>query len=229
MQAEIRMSILDQKMASRRERILEAARRLIESKGYEGLTMRNLALESGVTVPTLYNLVGNKEQVFLEAIEDQTRTFVSSLDRADADLIFVVETTVRHLVRRPRYYRALLLVLANSEHADSARRHIGRTIAKPIASSLADLADAGILADWIDRLAQRLQAHLDMASLEWARGSLTATSFRAAALFDLAVSMLGVTSVSHRKVYEAIILEHQGDALRRRRRPGHSAESGRAA
>ena len=122
-------------------------------------------------------------------------------------------------------------MLANSERADSARRHVGRAIAKPVASSLADLANAGILADWIDRdaLAQRLQAHLDMASLEWARGSLTATSFRAAALFDLAVSMLGVTSVSHRKLYEAIILEHQGDALRRRRRPGHSGESGRAA
>jgi AcrR family transcriptional regulator len=193
--------------------------------------MRNLAIESGVTVPTLYNLVGNKEQVFLEAIEDQTRTFISNLDRTSGDLISIVEATVRHLVRRPRYYRALLLVLANSERTDSARRHVGRAIAEPISSSLAELAESGVLADWIDRdsLAQRIQAHLDMASLEWARGSLTATSFRAAALFDLAIAMLGLTTAPHRKIYERIILEHQADAMRRHRNPRRSGESGRAA
>jgi len=44
-------------MDARRERILETARGLIESRGYEGLTMRDLAGSSGVTVPTVYNLV----------------------------------------------------------------------------------------------------------------------------------------------------------------------------
>jgi AcrR family transcriptional regulator len=222
------MPTLDQKMASRRERILEAARRLIESRGYEGLTMRNLAQESDVTVPTLYNLIGNKEQVFFEAIEEQTRVFVSSLDRAHGDLISLIEATVRLLVRRPRYYRALLLVFTSTERSNSARRLVDRAVADQIAISLAELAEAGALVDWVDRdvLAQRLQAHLDMASLEWARGSLTATSFRAAALFDLAIAMLGFTTGSHRTDYEQIIREHQGDALRRTRR---SSASGRAA
>jgi AcrR family transcriptional regulator len=221
------MSMLDQKMANRRERILEAARRLIETRGYEGLTMRNLAAESDVTVPTLYNLVGNKEQVFFEAIEDQTRVFVASLDRTHGDLISLIEATVRHLVRRPRYYRALLLVLSNSEGADSARRHVGRAVADQIAGSLSELADAGKLADWVDRdaLAQRLQAHLDMASLEWARGSLTAGSFRAAALFDLAIAMLGITTGSHHSTYKGIIVEHQADALRRSQRNGESGQA----
>ena len=42
-----------QQMDARRERILETARGLIESRGYEGLTMRDLAGSSGVTVPTV--------------------------------------------------------------------------------------------------------------------------------------------------------------------------------
>ena len=216
------MSILDQKMAMRRRQILEAARRLIESQGYEGLSMRNLAVESGVSVPTLYNLVGNKEQVLFEAVEDQTGAFVSSLERAGGDLIAVIETAVRQLVRRPRYYRALLLVLSHSEGAESARRHVGRAIAEQIVVSLTELADAGQLAEWVDRhvLAQRLHAHLDMASLEWARGSLTATSFRAAALFDVATSMLGVSSGRTRDAFEGIIREHQVDASRRQSRAG---------
>ena len=63
-------------MAERRERILEAARGLIESRGYEGLTMRDLAGASGVTVPTVYNLIGSKEEVLFAAVEEQTRHFV---------------------------------------------------------------------------------------------------------------------------------------------------------
>ncbi|MFP6654806.1 MAG: hypothetical protein VCB25_04215, partial [Myxococcota bacterium] len=145
-----------------------------------------------------------------------------------SDLISVVEATVRHLIRRPRYYRALLLVLARTECADSARRHVGRAIAEPIAKSIDELADTGALAGWVNRemLAQRIHAQLDMASLEWARGSLTATSFRAAALVDLATTMLGLTSDGARKTFERIVRDFQGDVLHRTRR---IKQSGRAA
>lgn len=222
------MSVLDQKMKTRRRQILEAARGLIETRGYDALTMRNLAVASGVTVPTIYNLIGNKEQVLFEAVEDQTAPFVSNFERGGGDLISVVEATVRHLIRRPRYYRALLLVLAGSERADSARRHVSQAIAEPIASSIDELAQSGVLAKWVDRemLAQRLHAQLEMASLEWARGSLTATSFRAAALVDLATTMLGLTSGVERKSFERIIRELQADAIRR---PGRLGRRGRAA
>lgn len=222
------MSVIDQKMEARRRQILEAARGIIETQGYDALTMRILAVESGVTVPTIYNLIGNKEQVLFEAIEDQTIAFVSSLDRGRRDLVSVVEATVRHLIRRPRYYRALILVLAQSDRADSARRHVGRTIAEPITNSIDELFESGSLVDWVDRemLAQRLHAQLDMASVEWARGSLTAASFRAAALVDLATTMLGLTSGTDRESFEQVIRDFQGDATRGSRRIGLS---GRAA
>ena len=85
------MSVLDRKMAVRREHILEMARKLIESEGYAGLTMRKLAAKSAVTVPTIYNLIGNKEQVLFAAVEEQTRSFVTNLERAGTDLIAVVD------------------------------------------------------------------------------------------------------------------------------------------
>jgi AcrR family transcriptional regulator len=222
------MSVIDQKMEARRHQILEAARGIIETQGYDTLTMRSLAVESGVTVPTIYNLIGNKEQVLLEAIEDQTIAFVSNLDRGRRDLISVVEATVRHLIRRPRYYRALILVLTQTDRADSARRHVGRAIAEPIANSLEGLLESGGLVKWVNRemLAQRLHAQLDMASVEWARGSLTAASFRAAALVDLATTMLGLTSGTNRDSFEQIIRDFQTDATRGGRRIG---QSGRAA
>jgi AcrR family transcriptional regulator len=222
------MSVLDQKMAARRQQILEAARGLIEARGYDALTMRTLAVKSGVTVPTIYNLIGNKEQVLFEAVQDQTIAFMSNLERVGTDLISLVEATVRHLIRRPRYYRALLLVLAQSERTDSARRHVGRAIAEPIENAINDLAESGTLAKWVNRkmLAQRLHAQLDMASLEWAKGSLTAISFRAAALVDLSTTMLGLTSGRERNSFERIIRDLQAEAIRRPRR---SDQRGQAA
>ena len=50
-------------MNRRRDRILEAARELISKHGSGHLTMRSLAEASGVTVPTIYNLIGNKDAV----------------------------------------------------------------------------------------------------------------------------------------------------------------------
>jgi AcrR family transcriptional regulator len=206
-----------QQMAARRERILEAARELIENRGYEGLTMRDLARASGVTVPTLYNLIGSKEAVFFAAIEEQTRHFVTGLERARGTLIGVIDATVSQLLRRPRYYRALLLVLLGADPDDPARRHVGGTVAREIAGALSELSESGSLVPWIDRIAlgERLHAHLDMTSIEWARGGLSAAALRAAARFGAATTMLGVTTGTRRAGFEKIARESQGDALRR--------------
>ena len=116
------MSLLDQQMAERRERILDAARSIIAERGYEGLTMRELAKASRVTVPTIYNLVGSKEQVLFAAVEQTTGSFLSRLEREPGDVIAVVDAAVRELLRMPRYYRALLQVLITSDAAGPERR-----------------------------------------------------------------------------------------------------------
>ncbi len=206
-----------QQMDARRERILETARGLIESRGYQGLTMRELAGSSGVTVPTVYNLVGSKEKVLLAAVEEQTGRFVTDLERARGDLIAVIDATVSQLLRRPRYYRALVLVLLGAEPADPSRRHVAGAVAREIAVALDSLFEAGDLASWVDRVAlgQRLHAHLDMTSIEWARRGLSAESLGAAARFEAATTMLGVTTGASRAAFERVARENQGDSLRR--------------
>ena len=137
------MSLLDQQMAERRERILEAARSIIAERGYEGLTMRDLAHSSRVTVPTIYNLVGSKEQVLFAAVEQTTGSFVSSLARAPGDVIAVVDAAVSELLRMPRYYRALLLVLLTKEAAGPARRHADQALANQLGAALDELLVIG--------------------------------------------------------------------------------------
>ncbi|GAA5315346.1 MAG: hypothetical protein AseanaTS_05510 [Candidatus Pelagadaptatus aseana] len=48
-------------MEKRRERILSEARAIIAQQGFDALNIRDLAESAGVTVPTIYNLIGNKE------------------------------------------------------------------------------------------------------------------------------------------------------------------------
>ena len=213
------MSLVDQQMAERRERILEAARELIGEHGYEGFTMRQLAAASRVTAPTLYNLVGNKEQVLFAAVEEQTLGFVAALERSGHDLVALVDATVRQLLRRPRYYRALLLVLVGSESADPARRHVEKALARQIDAAIAELDAAGQLVDWVDleTLSRQLHAHLDMTSLEWARGLHGPASFRATARYGVATALLGLCTGPARERFERIARESQPRAHGRSR------------
>lgn len=57
------LSKREQSIADRKMRILDAARAIIASDGFDGLTTRGLAQAAGVTVPTLYNLVGDKAAI----------------------------------------------------------------------------------------------------------------------------------------------------------------------
>jgi AcrR family transcriptional regulator len=57
-------------MAKRRQRILHEARRLITRGGIEALNLRALARAAEVTVPTIYNLLGNKEALVVALFSD---------------------------------------------------------------------------------------------------------------------------------------------------------------
>ena len=54
-----------QNMQKRRDRILAQARELLTAHGFEALNLRELARLAAVTVPTIYNLLGNKEEVLV--------------------------------------------------------------------------------------------------------------------------------------------------------------------
>lgn len=57
-------------MGRRRARLLTEARALLTSGGFETLNLRELARRAGVTVPTIYNLIGCKEDLFLAIAEE---------------------------------------------------------------------------------------------------------------------------------------------------------------
>ena len=73
-----------QQISERRERILAAARSIIMEAAYAGLSMRSLAENSRVTIPTIYNLIGTKDAVAFAVVAELLQGFTSRLGAQDA-------------------------------------------------------------------------------------------------------------------------------------------------
>jgi AcrR family transcriptional regulator len=213
-------------MAERRQRILAAARAIVAARGYEALTMRELAQASRVTVPTLYNLIGGKEAVLFAAVEEQTARFVARIERGSgrpaAQLLAVIDACVRELLALPAYYRTLLHLLYTSDGAARVRRSVDRALAGELLHALGAIAEAGELAPWADprALLRTLRAHLGATALEWASGALPDAAFPAAAAYEACLTLLGVTQGGSRAEFERAARAFQPAAFvppRRRR------------
>jgi len=69
--------------ALRRQKILNLARALISSKGFEAFTLSELASLAEVTVPTIHNLFGKKDDIFLELVEEMVIRIEEVLGQSD--------------------------------------------------------------------------------------------------------------------------------------------------
>jgi AcrR family transcriptional regulator len=73
-----------QNMQLRRERIIASARKIIFRDGLESLSLRRMAEEAGITVPTLYNLIGSRDHIIAALCDDALDELDRRLDALDA-------------------------------------------------------------------------------------------------------------------------------------------------
>ena len=121
-------------MQKRRTRILHAAQKMLVQGGYDGINLRALATAAGVTVPTLYNLIGNKEQIvvalFGEALSEvETRMSAHQgtepLEIAEA---VVIESTGL-FAEDEDYYRAAFIAVEYLSQSDEHHATVARLYA----------------------------------------------------------------------------------------------------
>ena len=106
----------------RRERILQSARDQLSRLGYEGLNMRDLAVEANVSTSTLYNLYQSKDTLILAALQDLladlndtvVETGVKGVERSIAN----AEAIADQIVDTPRYAEAMAKMLFAGEQSD---------------------------------------------------------------------------------------------------------------
>jgi len=188
-------SLREFNMAKRRQRILAEARRLITDGGVEALNLRTLAAAAEVTVPTIYNLIGNKEAIvfalFAEALaEIEQRAgkpdYASPLELAEA----VVTESTGVFAEDEDYFRAALIAL---EHLDTTAAHhnaaagVYEWAGRIIARGLTACFEAGLLCGRIPvhALTAQILRGYRTSCRAWAFGQLSIEEFRAAALTDV--------------------------------------------
>ena len=210
------MPTVAEQMAERRERILEAAREIIAVQGFEGLTVRALAEAARVTVPTIYNLIGSKDQVLLATVAEQTERWVRGIERAGGDVVPIIDANNRELLRRPRYYRSLLRLMRTSKDAAPAARSVERVLRDQIRGALGELAEQGGIERWVDldALTTELVHSLRNSNVAWAEGRIPSRRFPMRQRYAAALILLGVSRGAARRDFEILARESQSSDAR---------------
>lgn len=112
---------LTPRQAERRQRILETAQALVGALGYDAVTMRMIARESGTAEKTLYNIFASKDRLIALAAHDRTASvFATAFAREPAPgwprLRQFACTAADITLESPLLSRALAALLV--DHAD---------------------------------------------------------------------------------------------------------------
>ncbi len=122
---------LARNQAARRRRVLDAALRLAERGGFDGVQMRDVAAEADVALGTVYRYFTSKERLLLEAMVEQIGALA---DRLEADpphgdtpadrVVDVLARATGSLQRHPEVTAAMVRACGSAQpsEADMVRR-----------------------------------------------------------------------------------------------------------
>lgn len=106
--------VLSPARAATRERLIDAAIELATDGGYDAVGLRQVAAAAGVSVPTVYQHAGSKDQLLVEALmtlgersTDRVRRRSPGGDTPAARLTSVFGRILREAARKPLLYQAL--------------------------------------------------------------------------------------------------------------------------
>jgi AcrR family transcriptional regulator len=202
-------------MQRRRERILAEARAILAEQGFEALNLRDLADISEVTVPTIYNLIGNKEQVLqalmLGAFGDFEEELEQRLPCPAIELAELMGDTLQSLLARDEaFYRASALANERlesqpSQHGNSGIRR--ETLRRYMGYLCQVLLDDGLLKGQVSQelLVEQMVSLHQVAFRDWAHRLIDLREFRRTSLQGFYVTLAAdATEEYHRQLIEAL-------------------------
>lgn len=127
-----------------RRRLLDALATLLEERGFDAITLADIAQAAGIGRTSVYNHVPDKETLLLAFIDDETARYLAALEAALAGVDDPVEQLriyVRHQlrVRRSFHMPAGLRNAVSPETQARLREH-----AEPVEAALRRILAAGI-------------------------------------------------------------------------------------
>lgn len=208
------------RMRERRARILQAARTLIVERGIAGFNIRDLAKSAEVALPTIYSLIGSKEQVmvalFAESITEVERHIVTN---AGLDPLGQVEAVVLETIALYKqdedYYRASQIAI---EHLDGTEFYTIERVTDPgerlLCIGFQACIEAGLLRNnlGVRRLAELTMQSYRVTWRKWAFGQMTLDELRREALVHAYIILMSDASGPFRKSLLGKIAEIESEA-----------------
>jgi AcrR family transcriptional regulator len=186
-------------MRLRRARILAAARGLLVRGGFEALNLRELARAAEVTVPTIYNLVGSKEEVlialFREVLDEIEARIGSPRNLAPLAAATAVVTESTGLFAEDEdFYRTAFLAVEYLDEAGAAGERVAQLYAwgeRLITAGFEACRSARLLRGRIPAgtLGELVLRSYRTNCRAWAFGRFGIEEFRRLALTDLYVTL----------------------------------------
>ena len=202
-------------VASRRQRILESARTLLAESGQDGLSMRKLAREADLSVTTLYNLVGSREDILRALIQDSAGRFsspvtvpVSSGDSL-ARTVEAFDSVLRYFVDDAAVLKPLIVANFATGYLDELSKEEHGSYLKPakdmVRECLLDAINEGRIRDVFspEFLEAQFYIGLEVALDRWAFGFLDDEEFREKSLCGAYLTLLAVASPEDRPRLES--------------------------
>ena len=200
-------SLRERNVEVRRQQILQAARVLLSRGGIAALSMRKLAEEAELSVNTLYNLWGTREEI-LRALTLDAR------DRMEAELPIeaspedpiaycrtLVQATIRELCRQHEFFRPMILAWLEGEIAGQPSpiepmEHSIRLLSRVLqAARKEELLECPMKPE---QVAWQIQHGAQFASIQWALGRIDDAHFEARALYGVNLAFLGIVREERR-------------------------------
>lgn len=212
------MDLVTENKLARRAAILETARQMIAEQGYESITVRDLASACRVSVPTLYNQFGGKDQLLAAAIEDhflgdsyqlEIRRSLSGIDRIFAVLNHITD----QYLESPAFHRRMMEAFASLESTTQVQQKISISLAMELERELKVMQRQDDLEAWIDttQLASQLTAAFISATVIWSSGAIEEVMLPASVRYAVGLVLLGVTGGDVRDGIEQQVKQAQKD------------------
>lgn len=178
---------------ARRADLLSAARAQI-AEGRQEINVKRLAQSCDLAVQTVYNIVGDRDDIMLAAVDEHYVTILSAaacmLDSINP-FAALAEALWAFAWRNPDYVRSLLQTYHAPQSAVS--RSIEANVRRAIITSLTRLEGEHIVdpAD-LEAHADRIGALITLSSFDWMHGKLTLLDLRVRLLADFEFALNGL-------------------------------------
>lgn len=170
--------------------------------------MRDLAEESHVSVPTVYNLVGGKEAVLAALMEDLFELVSETGTLSEGDVASRARALwnagLDRFLDAPQYARELVLVFLSSRCSGELGRHHDERYVELMATVLAEGQERGELRKLVapNALAGTMYSLWIAQTIRWARGDIDEAQLRVAVDRGLSLLLLGLIDGQNRAELE---------------------------